>query len=157
MKSQSLSLIITFCALIIIVLNWPKHRATPYADFHETVQTAALSQSPVSPPNISTETPPQDNLHDVRNETLGFQEVHVISLPQRGDKQDSFAMQAAYSGIKYKLVDGVDGRVVPDKALPPTMDQDNPTIGCWRAHLNVYQGQYFQTRIKSNLSPCLFL
>jgi hypothetical protein len=66
-------------------------------------------------------------------------------------------MQAAYSGIKYNLVDGVDGRRVPDKALPLTTDQDNPIIRYWRAHLNVYQDQYFQTPIKSNLNPWLLL
>lgn len=42
----------------------------------------------------------------------------MISLPYRTDKRDSFALQAAFSGITYTQVDGVDGHDVPEKALP---------------------------------------
>lgn len=54
----------------------------------------------------------------VQNETLGFQDVYIVSLPSRTDKRDAFAMQAALSGITYTLMDGVDGRQVAEKALP---------------------------------------
>ena len=42
----------------------------------------------------------------------------MISLPERTDKRDAFAVQAAVSGISYQMVDGVDGTKVPSKALP---------------------------------------
>lgn len=57
-------------------------------------------------------------LQHVQNETLGFQEIYMISLPTRTDKRDTFAMQAALSSIKYTQMDGVDGQMVPSKALP---------------------------------------
>lgn len=61
---------------------------------------------------------PAKGHNDVQNETLGFQEVFVISLPSRTDKKDTFALQAALSSIKYTEIDGVDGQTVPIKALP---------------------------------------
>ncbi|KAJ9617834.1 uncharacterized protein PV06_06217 [Exophiala oligosperma] len=79
------------------------------------------------------------SIYRVQNETLGFQEVYMISLPARTDKRDAFALQAAFSGITYTQVDGVDGHDVPEKALPHTMDQSPNAVGCWRAHLNVAQ------------------
>ena len=63
----------------------------------------------------------------------------MISLPLRSDKQDAFAMQAVLSGISYDLVDGVVGADVPKKAQPYTMNQDDMTVGCWRAHLNIWR------------------
>jgi hypothetical protein len=57
-------------------------------------------------------------LQHIQNETLGFQEIYMISLPIRTDKRDTFAMQAALSSIKYTQIDGVDGQMVPPKALP---------------------------------------
>jgi hypothetical protein len=42
----------------------------------------------------------------------------MITLPERRDKRDAFAVQAALSGIMYGQVDGVDGRKVPEKSLP---------------------------------------
>jgi len=57
-------------------------------------------------------------LQSIYNDTLGFQELFMISLPTRTDKQDTFAMQAALSSIKYTQIDGVDGQMVPPKALP---------------------------------------
>jgi hypothetical protein len=44
--------------------------------------------------------------------------VFVITLPERRDKRDAFAVQAALSGITYRQVDGVDGQKVPEKSLP---------------------------------------
>ncbi|KIW28842.1 uncharacterized protein PV07_04705 [Cladophialophora immunda] len=80
-----------------------------------------------------------ESIYEIYNETLGFQKIYMISLPERTDKQDTFAMQAAFSEISYILADGVHGDKVPAKALPHTMSQKANVIGCWRAHLNVYQ------------------
>lgn len=64
-------------------------------------------------------TPIRDKrLAQVLNDTLGFQEIYLISLPTRTDKQDTFAMQAAFTSLRYTVMDGVDGSTVPSKALP---------------------------------------
>jgi len=47
-----------------------------------------------------------------------FEEAYMISLPNRTDKRDAFAVQAALSRISYTHVDGVDGSKVPAKAIP---------------------------------------
>lgn len=80
-----------------------------------------------------------DNIFDVQNATLGAQDVFVVSLPTRRDKHDAFAVQAMASNITYKIVAGVDGESVPKKALPFTMDLKPVEIGCWRAHMNVFE------------------
>ncbi|EXJ96335.1 hypothetical protein A1O1_01461 [Capronia coronata CBS 617.96] len=80
-----------------------------------------------------------ESIARVQNETLGFQEIYMISLPLRTDKRDSFALQAAVSGMTYTQMDGVDGHSVPEKALPYTMNQSPNAVGCWRAHLDVIQ------------------
>ncbi|OQV10031.1 hypothetical protein CLAIMM_14086 [Cladophialophora immunda] len=83
-------------------------------------------------------------IHEIHNMTLGFQKIYMISLPERTDKQDTFTMQAAFSAISYTLVDGVYGDKVPTKALPYTMSQKANVIGCWRAHINVYQKMVYE-------------
>lgn len=59
-----------------------------------------------------------ESLYQVQNETLGFQEIYMISLPGRTDKQDAFAMQAAFSDMLWTQMDGIYGNEVPAKALP---------------------------------------
>lgn len=80
-----------------------------------------------------------DKINDIHNDSLGFQEVRVLSLKERTDKHDAFAVQAALTGIRYKIAEGVNGGTIPSKALPYTMAIDKPQLGCWRAHLNVLQ------------------
>ncbi|RMD43310.1 hypothetical protein DV735_g1854, partial [Chaetothyriales sp. CBS 134920] len=82
---------------------------------------------------------PVDNLHDVQNQTLGFQEIRVISLPERKDKQDSWTVAASLTGFKYELADGVDSKRISNKSLPHTMDLPPKVIACWRAHMDVLQ------------------
>lgn len=80
-----------------------------------------------------------DNLLDVYNDTLGAQEVFMVSLPSRRDKHDAFSVQALVTNITYTVVEGVDGESVPKKALPYTMNLKPVEIGCWRAHLNIFE------------------
>lgn len=61
----------------------------------------------------------------------------MISLPSRTDRQDARVVSAALTGFKFKIVDGVDGNAVDEKALPYTMEITRNEVGCWRAHLNV--------------------
>lgn len=79
------------------------------------------------------------NVPRVRNTTLGFQEIKVISLPQRTDKRDAWAVAASISNFSVNLVDGVDGATVSEKSLPYGMSMKPGIVGCWRAHMNVLQ------------------
>ncbi len=49
-------------------------------------------------------------------------------------------LQAALSDIQIEFIDGVQGKDVPDKAVPKTLpDSKRPSeanIGSWRAHMN---------------------
>ena len=82
---------------------------------------------------------------------LQFQEIHLVSLPARSDKQDAHIVQAALTGFKIKISDGVDGTQVSNKALPLGMESVKPNIiGCWRAHLDVLRNMV-ANRIESAL------
>ena len=140
MKSQILSVVVSTAVTTLLVLSLPLHRfdegRRPPArhDQREEFFNNLQQSNMTSIADVKME-----NLYDVQNTTLGFQEVKMISLPLRGDKQDAFALQATLSGISYDLVDGVIGSTIPQKALPFRMDQDNMTVGCWRAHLNIWR------------------
>ncbi|KAK9235097.1 hypothetical protein V1525DRAFT_434994 [Lipomyces kononenkoae] len=76
-----------------------------------------------------------------RNASLGFGEIVYISMPGRTDRQDAMNMLAWFSGITLKLMPGVDGTVVPPKAIPDSAPKDIPAsvLGCFRAHANAWQ------------------
>lgn len=76
-------------------------------------------------------------LNDVFNSTLGFQEVFVISLKQRADRQDAITVQASVTNLKFTLVDAARGDDISTLVLPPTMHLSGGPLGCWRSHLNV--------------------
>jgi GR25 family glycosyltransferase involved in LPS biosynthesis len=123
--------------VITLVLFYTSFR-TPYHDEQDATILSSSTDSHKSGP-AAKPGHAHSNIHHVRNETLGFQEVYMISLPERSDKQDAFAMQAAFSEISYTQMHGVYGFDIPVKALPHTMGQEANVIGCWRAHMNVYQ------------------
>jgi hypothetical protein len=80
-----------------------------------------------------------------------FQKIHVINLPSRTDHKDAFILSSALTGIKGTFVDGVDGRDVSDKALPPNHGEyvlSGGNKGSWRAHLNAIQ-QYVSSMLLS--------
>ena len=60
-------------------------------------------------------------------------------MPQRTDKQDAFSVSASLSDFDFDLVHGVDGSQISSQALPYKLDQKPTVLGCWRAHLNVWQ------------------
>ncbi|KAE9982698.1 hypothetical protein EG328_010691 [Venturia inaequalis] len=73
--------------------------------------------------------------------TLGFQKILAISLPSRTDHRDAFILSTVLTGIKGSFVDGVSGKDVLDKVLPPG-DVNAFSLGnrgSWRAHLNALQ------------------
>ncbi|KAL3420063.1 Procollagen galactosyltransferase 1 [Phlyctema vagabunda] len=92
--------------------------------------------------NYVTELLREDNLLDVRNETLGFEKIYVIGLPERTDKRDAFSLQASLTDIHFEWLDGVKGEKVADKAIPqfwPSNAGKGATLGCWRGHMNAIQ------------------
>ncbi|KAK9385117.1 hypothetical protein V1515DRAFT_297219 [Lipomyces mesembrius] len=72
------------------------------------------------------------------NETLGFSKVLYISMPYRTDRQDAMNLLASMSGIKIKLIDGVDGDSIDAKAVPDNADLRSSVLGCWRAHADAW-------------------
>ncbi|KAK5452078.1 hypothetical protein LTS15_007801 [Exophiala xenobiotica] len=117
--------------------------------YHEPIarNVASLSRRPGFSPMGKS-----DNLGDIFNDTLGFQKVYAISLPERTDKRDTMLLQAQLTNFTLEMVDGVVGSKVSPKALPYTMKQDNGTIGCWRAHLDI-----FNKMIEENIQSALIL
>ena len=74
-------------------------------------------------------------------------------MPSRPDRHDALILTSKLTGIQLEWIDGVDGKVVPDSALPypalhDTMNAAN--IGSWRGHLNALQ-TYINPR------PCLLV
>ncbi|KAG8531344.1 uncharacterized protein KY384_002973 [Bacidia gigantensis] len=101
----------------------------------------------------------------IRNETLGFQKVFVISLPERGDRLDAFALSSSLTGFKADVAHGVNGSTVPDAAIPSTdglhkvntYGMKDPhardaVVGTWRAHLNIAR-----TIVQERLSSALII
>jgi hypothetical protein len=71
-----------------------------------------------------------------------FQKILVINLPSRTDHKDAFSLSSALTGISGTFVDGVDGKDIVDKALPPNHGEYVMPVanrGSWRAHLNAIQ------------------
>lgn len=51
-------------------------------------------------------------------------------------------LQAALSDIRIEFVDGVNGKDIPDKAIPMTFERErmnDASLGSWRAHINAIQ------------------
>lgn len=63
----------------------------------------------------------------------------MISLPERGDRQDAFTVLAEISNFTWTLMDGIKGDTVVNKSLPMGMTYDSVgmnAVGSWRAHMN---------------------
>ncbi|KAI0125494.1 glycosyltransferase family 25 protein [Xylariales sp. AK1849] len=76
---------------------------------------------------------------DVFNQTLGFDKVFVLSLPERSDKRDALSLMSALTGFSLSWIDAVRGSDVVDKALPFGWDREHlrdSNLGSWRAHVN---------------------
>ncbi|KAK9372291.1 uncharacterized protein V1513DRAFT_385109 [Lipomyces chichibuensis] len=75
------------------------------------------------------------------NESLGFGDVLYISMPYRTDRQDAMNLVASMSGIKLRLIGGVDGDNINVKALPDNANSNlrASELGCWRAHADAWR------------------
>ena len=76
------------------------------------------------------------DLHSV----LQFQNIFVVTLPDRPDKLDAFVLASSLTGFTAETLEGVHGDKVAEKTIPATdklPDQDSMRqymIGYWRAH-----------------------
>ncbi|KAJ5100192.1 CAZyme family GT25 [Penicillium angulare] len=79
------------------------------------------------------------SLGSIHNETLGFEHVYAIGLPERTDKRDFLSLAAAISDIKLEWLDGVKADAISQKAMPNGYDQESTIstfMASWRAHMN---------------------
>lgn len=82
------------------------------------------------------------SLHTGSNLQTQFEKIFVIGLPSRTDRRDGIVLEAALSNIDVEFIDGVQGKDVPDKAIPtgPGLERmPDPNVGSWRAHINAIQ------------------
>ncbi|KAL8660066.1 MAG: hypothetical protein Q9202_006832 [Teloschistes flavicans] len=101
---------------------------------------------------------PAGSSSDAKNNTLGFERVFVINLPERYDKLDAFSLAASLTGFKHDVIEGIKGATVVNKTLPSlenlpkTERARNNIVGCWRAHLN-----FAQRVVRDRISTALVL
>lgn len=134
----------------IAVLLWslslsPPEQQTPQSDKAEQAYSFSIQSNSI-PSKQETSAPSQNEsateVYDeaVHNETLGFQEIFVINLPERTDKRDALSLVSALTDIKLTWTSAIRGSNVPDKALPLGVDRKgwrDGGIGSWRSQMNV--------------------
>ena len=84
----------------------------------------------------------RETVHDVFNNTLGFQQIFAIGLPDRTDKRDTLTLAASLTSINLSWMEGVRPNEISEKAVPPTWNFENQkpsVLACWRAHMNVIE------------------
>ena len=59
-----------------------------------------------------------DNLMDVKNATLGFQKILVLSMAERTDRRDGLALASHFSGFDVEFFEGVRGDSISENAKP---------------------------------------
>ncbi|KAF3915589.1 hypothetical protein ABW21_db0206977 [Orbilia brochopaga] len=84
-----------------------------------------------------------DNDSQVRNETLGFGAILMISLATRTDRRDAVSLIASQAGIKIShIVDAVRGEDIHQKAYPNGEARTKlplPYLGSWRSHMDAFK------------------
>ncbi|KAI2471178.1 glycosyltransferase family 25 protein [Annulohypoxylon bovei var. microspora] len=105
---------------------------------------AALRQPPrhivisIAAFSLVGHTTPVD-VNRVANETLGFEKIFIVGLPERTDKRDAIALTSALTGFHVEWVNGVKGETIPDKAVPFGTDRKKlweTNLGSWRGHMD---------------------
>ncbi|KAL2072427.1 hypothetical protein VTL71DRAFT_11770 [Oculimacula yallundae] len=89
--------------------------------------------------SYSKSTFPKTSIETTINDTLGFQKVFAVGLPERSDKRDALALISSLTGFKIDWIEGVRGEMVVDKALPFGVDRVKlweSNLGSWRGHMN---------------------
>lgn len=142
--------IAAYIALAGLFWSWPSTAANDQEPLHTPSTGAAVSiqaehlpsEKDVGGTIHQTQNPISDeNFEDaVHNETLGFQKIFVVNLPERTDKRDALSLVSTLTGIKLTFVNAIRGTHVPDKALPLGIDRAgwrDGGIGSWRSQMNV--------------------
>ncbi|KFA45886.1 hypothetical protein S40293_11406 [Stachybotrys chartarum IBT 40293] len=84
--------------------------------------------------------PPENGgVERVANETLGFQKVFAVNLPERSDKTDALTLMAALTGFKIDWIGGVKSKEISLKAVPFGVNlgkTEGNLLGNWRGHMN---------------------
>ncbi|KAL8766536.1 MAG: hypothetical protein Q9194_006238 [Teloschistes cf. exilis] len=150
---------ILFLALLIsgaLTLFWTRpYNHIPAINPTSSTDSAASEQPTVALPRGRA---PAGSSSDAKNDTLGFERVFVINLPERYDKLDAFSLAASLTGFKHDVVEGIKGATVVNKTLPSlenlplTERARNNIVGCWRAHLN-----FAQKIVRDRISTALVL
>ncbi|KAM3523261.1 hypothetical protein NHJ13051_005173 [Beauveria bassiana] len=94
-------------------------------------------------------------LDHINNNTLGFERIFVMGLPDRTDRRDQMVLQAGLSNIVIEFVDSVRGDEINPKAIPAAESGEKLTpgaYGCWRGHMNA-----LQEIVRRNISSALVL
>ncbi|EIT73540.1 hypothetical protein F9C07_1956837 [Aspergillus flavus] len=86
----------------------------------------------------------------VKNETLGFEKVFFINMPNRPDKRDYITLASSILQFHPEPVNGVFVDDIDKKAYPSNWDHGKlpAEMGAWRAHMNVMQ-RIVQDRIST--------
>lgn len=108
--------------------------------FSFSIQSSSIRSDNAVQAPIQTEA--EIEIHDdpIHNETLGFQKIFVINLPDRTDKRDALSLVSVLTDIKLTWTSAIRGSNVPDKALPLGVDRKtwrDGGIGSWRSQMNV--------------------
>ncbi|CAI6341076.1 unnamed protein product [Periconia digitata] len=134
------------CITTLSFLIWIFHSSAGGGSTqHQVLRNQHESKFPFSSPVIPS--PSLDNvqlrdaIHDILNQTLGFQKIYAISMPHRTDKRDYLALMGYVSNLQIDFIDGVNGSEMHPKSHPSFWKGTASTgdYGVWRAHLNIYQ------------------
>jgi len=117
--------------------------------------TSKIFESPEQIPLEATPatkvSPPDSDIANIYNATLGFQKIYVLSMPHRRDKRDVVALAAYLAGLEIEFVDGVNGSEISKAERPEGWEKAfntdgniDSSLGCWRGHLDIYQKMALQ-------------
>lgn len=141
-RVTSLTYKLTICFVVLFLILTVTQINRSENSVIVAVKTKAFGKSITRHKSQSSLSDP-DGLLRVTNNTLGFEKIYVISLPERSDKRDALTLISSLVGFKIDWIDGVKGESVPDKAVPFGTDRETlweSNLGSWRGHMNAIRG-----------------
>ncbi|KAJ5720164.1 hypothetical protein N7493_007042 [Penicillium malachiteum] len=120
---------------------------TSYVIINIMLALLAETRWPKKIPYVSHGATGDETFEAIQNETLGFQHIYAIGLPERTDKRDFLSLAASMTGFKLDWLNGVRPDSLTQKAMPKhealisiqgmNFSSVAPNIvACWRAHMN---------------------
>ncbi|KAJ5622704.1 hypothetical protein N7528_005936 [Penicillium herquei] len=110
-----------------------------YVIFNIVLGFLADTRWPKEIPYVSHSAIGDGTFEAIQNETLGFQHIYAIGLPERTDKRDFLSLAASMTGFKIDWLNGVRPDSLTQKAMPKGMNLSSVApniVACWRAHMN---------------------